>query len=124
MIVEQRFRAVSMKGPRDGTASGRSGDRALFIPNPKLKLREQVHEVMRFFHYSPRTEETYWHWIERFLKFHRRPLIPPATMEHLTPDPSPHPMRRGEPAREEKSDAVHRVPARNHPHLTPALHCR
>jgi len=28
-----------------------------FIPNPKLKLREQVGEVMRFKHHSPRTEQ-------------------------------------------------------------------
>jgi integrase len=27
---------------------------------------------MRFFHYSRRTEEAYWGWIVRFLKFHRR----------------------------------------------------
>ena len=27
-------------------------------PNPKATLRQQVHEVMRFFHYSQRTEET------------------------------------------------------------------
>ena len=26
---------------------------------------------MRFFHYSRRTEEAYWGWITRFLKFHR-----------------------------------------------------
>jgi integrase len=42
-----------------------------FIPNPKAKLRDQVHEAMRFFHYSRRTEEAYWGWITRFLKFHR-----------------------------------------------------
>ena len=42
-----------------------------FVPNPKLKLREQVHEAMRFFHYSRRTEQAYWGWILRFLKFHR-----------------------------------------------------
>ena len=29
-----------------------------FIPNPKLKLLEQVSEVMRFKHYSIRTERT------------------------------------------------------------------
>jgi len=29
-----------------------------FIPNPKLKLVEQVSEVMRFKHYSLRTETT------------------------------------------------------------------
>ena len=39
-------------------------------PNPKAPLRQQVHEVMRFFHYSQRTEDTYWQWIVRFLRFH------------------------------------------------------
>lgn len=47
--------------------------RQLLTPNPKATLREQVHEVMRFFHYSERTEETYWQWIVRFLRFHREP---------------------------------------------------
>ncbi len=30
-----------------------------FIPNPKLKLLDQVSEVMRFKHYSIRTETSY-----------------------------------------------------------------
>ena len=41
------------------------------MPNPKLRLREQLREVMRFHHYSIRTEEAYWQWIKRFLVFHR-----------------------------------------------------
>jgi integron integrase len=40
------------------------------MPNPKLRLREQVGEVMRFKHYSHRTEESYWQWIRRFILFH------------------------------------------------------
>ena len=48
-----------------------TGRRAKLIPNPKLKLREQFHEVMRFKHFSERTEEAYWQWVVRFLKFHR-----------------------------------------------------
>ena len=44
-------------------------------PNPKLPLRQQLHEVMRFFHYSQRTETTYWQWIVRFLRFHKRPAV-------------------------------------------------
>lgn len=32
-----------------------------------------MQEVMRFFHYSPRTEEAYWQWIVRYLHFHKRP---------------------------------------------------
>jgi integron integrase len=39
------------------------------IPNPKARLREQVREVMRFHHYSIRTEESYWQWIKRFIFF-------------------------------------------------------
>jgi len=38
-----------------------------FIPNPKLKLLEQVSEVMRFKHYSTRTETTYREWTKRFI---------------------------------------------------------
>ena len=45
---------------------------ALLTPNPKASLREQVREVMRFHHYSLRTEKAYWQWIRRYLAFHRR----------------------------------------------------
>jgi integron integrase len=53
-----------------------------FIPNPKLKLREQLREVMRFKHFSHRTEEAYWHWIKGFMIFCR-------DHPHLTPALSP-----------------------------------
>src|SRR6185369_9431437 len=43
-----------------------------FVPNPKGRLREQVHEVMRFHRYAVRTEESYWFWIRRFIFFHRK----------------------------------------------------
>src|SRR6187455_2205173 len=52
------------------TASGPRGD--LLVPNPKLRLREQLREVMRFKHYSVRTEQTYWHWIRHFILFHQK----------------------------------------------------
>jgi integron integrase len=41
-----------------------------FIPHPKLKLREQVHEVMRFKQFSLRTESAYWNYIRQFIFFH------------------------------------------------------
>ena len=44
--------------------------RSGLVPNPKLRLREQVGEVMRYKHYSGRTEEAYWQWIKRFIFFH------------------------------------------------------
>ncbi len=37
---------------------------------PRLKLIEQVREVIRFKHYSIRTEEAYLAWIRRFILFH------------------------------------------------------
>jgi integron integrase len=48
----------------------RPGRGDLLVPNPKLRLREQVREVMRFKHYSLRTEETYWGWVRQFILFH------------------------------------------------------
>ena len=44
--------------------------REAVIPNPKARLRDQVREVMRYKHYALRTEETYWHWIRRYILFH------------------------------------------------------
>ena len=35
----------------------------LITPNPKLKLLDQVREVMRLKHYSIRTESSYCDWI-------------------------------------------------------------
>ncbi len=40
-----------------------------FHPNPKLKLMEQVCEVLRYHHYANRTEQTYSQWILRFIHF-------------------------------------------------------
>ena len=42
-----------------GSGSG-PGRAELIIPNPKLKLLDQVREIMRLKHYSLRTERTYW----------------------------------------------------------------
>ena len=41
-----------------------------FIPNPKFRLQEQCRQVMRFKHFSFRTEEAYWDWMKRFILFH------------------------------------------------------
>ena len=37
----------------------------LIVPNPRLKLLDQVQEVMRLKHYSIRTERSYSDWIRR-----------------------------------------------------------
>jgi integron integrase len=40
------------------------------IPNPKLKLLDQMREVMRLKHYSIRTERSYCDWVKRYVHFH------------------------------------------------------
>lgn len=40
-----------------------------FHPNPNLKLMDQVREVLRYHHYSYRTEQTYCQWILRYIHY-------------------------------------------------------
>jgi hypothetical protein len=58
--------------------TGRSGPSGkgweAVVPNPKLKLLDQVREVMRLRHYLLRTERSYCDWIRRFIKFHHMRL--------------------------------------------------
>ncbi len=55
------------------------------FPNLMARLREQAWEVMRFHHYSLRTEEAYWQWIKRFIFFHgKRHPRDPGTAEVST----------------------------------------
>jgi integrase len=81
--------------------------REKFLPNPKLKLREQLGEVMRFKHFSHRTEAAYWHWIKDFILFCREyPHLTSALSEAQTltrpAAPLSHPMREGQGAEREK----------------------
>src|SRR5215475_9169694 len=39
---------------------------------PKPKLLDQVRQAVRTRHYSPKTEESYVHWIKRFIFFHNK----------------------------------------------------
>ena len=81
-----------MKTEPGNTARGLTLTRALshprgegkgkLVPNPKARLRDQFHEVCRFKYFSERTEESYWQWVVRYLKFHR-------DHPHLTPALSP-----------------------------------
>ena len=64
------------RGPKgqprqSGVAGPAAVTLALIIPNPKLKLLDQVREVMRLRHYSIRTEQCYCDWIRRYIKFHQ-----------------------------------------------------
>ena len=41
-----------------------------FKPDPKLRLMDQVRQVLRYHHYAYRTEQTYCDWILRYIRFH------------------------------------------------------
>ena len=40
--------------------------------NPKPKLLDQVRQAIQTRHYSPKTEDSYVHWIKRFIFFHNK----------------------------------------------------
>jgi integron integrase len=44
--------------------------RELITPNPKLKLIDQLREILRLKHYSIRTEQSYCDWVKRYIRFH------------------------------------------------------
>jgi integron integrase len=46
------------------------------VPNPKARLKEQFHEVCRFKHMSLRTEEAYWGWVVRLVRFFNAKIHP------------------------------------------------
>ena len=42
----------------------------IFKADPKLKLMDQVRQVLRYHHYAYQTEKTYCDWIVRYIRFH------------------------------------------------------
>ena len=56
--------------PKDNPKGRGLGFEAV-VPNPKLKLMDQVREVMRLRHYSMHTERSYCNGILRFIRFHQ-----------------------------------------------------
>ena len=64
-----QWQRVRAEHKSKATASSHSFESV--IPNPKLKLLDQVREVMRLKHYSLRTERSYTDWIRRYVRFHR-----------------------------------------------------
>jgi hypothetical protein len=47
-------------------------DRQSLSAVPKPKLLDQVRQVIRMRHYSPKTEGSYVRWIKRFIFFHNK----------------------------------------------------
>ena len=53
----------------DETDSFRPRPHGYLTPNPKARLKEQFHEVCRFKHLALRSEEAYWGWVVRLVRF-------------------------------------------------------
>jgi len=47
-----------------------------FRPNPRLRLMDQVLEVLRYYHYARATEKTYYKWILRYICFYDKKRHP------------------------------------------------
>jgi Phage integrase, N-terminal SAM-like domain len=47
-------------------------DRSASARKPKKLLLDQVRDLLRYKHYSIRTEQAYVDWIKRFIDFHGR----------------------------------------------------
>src|SRR6266498_578718 len=58
---------------RDRTAASSAALTASALASAaKPRLLDQIRQAIRTRHYSPRTEETYVHWIKRFIFFHSK----------------------------------------------------
>jgi integron integrase len=81
--MAQGWQGKKVIAPVSGSAKGWE----LVIPNPKLKLMDQVREVLRVKHYAIRTEQAYCDWIRRYVRFHgmrsREDLFPGAEKVEL-----------------------------------------
>ncbi len=51
-------------------------NKSKFIPNPELKLMDQVRETLRYYHYARSTEKTYCQWILRYIYFYEKKRHP------------------------------------------------
>jgi site-specific recombinase XerD len=58
--------AGQMRSAANAAGGLRAGEAV--VPNPKVRLKVQFHEVCRFRHVSLRTEEAYWAWVVRLVK--------------------------------------------------------
>ena len=56
--------------------------KAKFKPNPKYRLMDQVLEVLRYYHYAYRTEQSYCSWILQYIKFYGDKIHPKDMGKH------------------------------------------
>ena len=93
LTVHHNLVPVMSRDPLPTKAAGKAArPPGGLLPNLRAKLKDQFHVVARFKHLSLRTEQEYWNWMVRYLKFHRdqsgnwrhpRDLGTPAVTPHV-----------------------------------------
>ena len=53
-------------------------------PNRPVRLLDSVRQTLRVHHYSHRTEQSYTHWIKRYILFHNKQHPKDMGADHLT----------------------------------------
>src|SRR5438132_5614646 len=76
LLSNQMFRGNSGHQMRPEKTAGSAASQVQIIPNPKGRLQEQFHEVCRFRHVAVRTDETYWGWVVRLVRFFESKIHP------------------------------------------------
>jgi len=73
MLMLNKLSAAPMSAPITARPTkAREG----LVPNPKARLKEQFHEVCRFKHLALRSEEAYWAWVVRLVRFFKGNIHP------------------------------------------------
>ena len=57
----------------------------MFGPNSELRLIDQMREVLRYYHYAYKTEQTYCDWIVSYVKYHNNKKHPKDMEKKLIP---------------------------------------
>jgi hypothetical protein len=67
-----------MSGAPKSVPNNAAPDRARegLVPDPKARLKDQFHEVCRFKHLALRSEEAYWAWVVRLVRFYKGKIHP------------------------------------------------
>jgi integron integrase len=73
MLMSNNFPDVPESVPNTAwPARAREG----LAPNPQARLKDQFHEVCRFKHLAVRSEEAYWAWVVRLVRFFNGKIHP------------------------------------------------
>jgi integron integrase len=69
LLSNQMFKGSPRYRTAPEKTAGFAAGPGQMIPNPRGRLKEQFHEVCRFRHVAMRTEESYWGWVVRLVRF-------------------------------------------------------